>query len=196
MILSEKFDLKISVNSSAYRNYPHQFLRPSGAPTCTMRDRVASSPLKESAIHHCYRKSMMSSATTLEIWQGGCPFLRLSHTDAVWQYFLFVLQTPNGLISWQQRAKCCWDLTSLFSTCWGLGRNHISDRELRFAHGPRSSFSSQRGLDINSTIWVFLHKWCCPLFSAMLFWIHLRLNNIWSFKNVWIFNSIWSFRSI
>ena len=29
-----------------------------------------------------------------------------------------------------------------------LGRNNISDRELRFARGPRSSFSSQSGLDI------------------------------------------------
>ena len=29
-----------------------------------------------------------------------------------------------------------------------LGRNNISDRELRFARGPRSSFSSHSGLDI------------------------------------------------
>ena len=127
MILSEKFDLKISANSSDFRLCPQQILRPSGYPNLYCeRDRVASFPLKESAIHHCYRKSMMSSATTLEIWQGGCPFLRLSHTDAIWQYFLFVLQTPNGLISWQQRAKCYIDLTSLFSTWWGLDRNNTS----------------------------------------------------------------------
>ena len=31
-----------------------------------------------------------------------------------------------------------------------LGRNNISDRELRFARGPRSSFSSQTELDIHS----------------------------------------------
>ena len=40
-------------------------------------DTVASSPLKASAIHHCYRKSMMSSVTTLEIWQSRCS----SHTS-------------------------------------------------------------------------------------------------------------------
>ena len=31
-----------------------------------------------------------------------------------------------------------------------LGRNNIADRELRFARGPRSSFSSQTVLDIHS----------------------------------------------
>ena len=40
-------------------------------------DNIASSPLKASAIHHCYRKSMMSSVTTLEIWQSRCS----SHTS-------------------------------------------------------------------------------------------------------------------